>query len=52
MEQLGVVADEHQRLLARDELRGADHLVVGRPITGAGDPAAVAAAILDEIATL
>jgi orotidine-5'-phosphate decarboxylase len=29
---------------------GADHLVVGRPITGAADPAAAARALLDEIA--
>jgi orotidine-5'-phosphate decarboxylase len=30
---------------------GADYLVVGRPITGAPDPAAAARAILDELAT-
>ena len=28
---------------------GADHLVIGRPITAAHDPAAAAAAILAEI---
>lgn len=44
-------ADDQARVATPAEAirRGADWLVIGRPITGAADPAAAAAAILDEI---
>lgn len=42
--------DQRRTLTARDAVeRGADVIVVGRPITGAADPAAAAASLLDEI---
>jgi orotidine-5'-phosphate decarboxylase len=31
---------------------GADYLVIGRPITSAGDPEAVANAVVDEISSV
>jgi len=48
----GSTGDDQRRTAdARTALRaGASHLVVGRPITQAGDPAAAAAALLAEIA--
>ena len=47
----GLGADDHARVLTPREAleEGADRLVVGRPITGAADPAAAARAILREI---
>ena len=47
----GVSGNDHARVLTPGEAleRGADYLVVGRPVTGAPDPAAAAAAILREV---
>ena len=47
----GTDGHDHARILTpREALEaGADHIVVGRPITGAADPAAAAAAILAEV---
>jgi orotidine-5'-phosphate decarboxylase len=47
----GFGSNDHVRVLTpRDALAaGADHLVVGRPITGASDPAAAARMVLAEI---
>jgi orotidine-5'-phosphate decarboxylase len=48
----GSALDDQKRITtpARAIAAGADHLVVGRPITGADDPRAAAAAIVEEIA--
>ena len=48
----GAEAGDQKRVMTPgDAIRaGIDHVVVGRPITGAADPRAAAAAILDEIA--
>lgn len=48
----GSNADDQKRIVTPgDAIRaGADHLVVGRPVTAAADPRAAAAAIIDEIA--
>jgi orotidine-5'-phosphate decarboxylase len=48
----GSASDEHARGATPKEAvdAGADHIVVGRPITHAADPRAVARAIADEIA--
>jgi len=45
-------ADDQQRVMtpAKAIAAGADYLVIGRPITGAPDPAVAAGAIADEIA--
>jgi orotidine-5'-phosphate decarboxylase len=47
----GSTRDDQKRIATPAEAirRGADHLVVGRPVTAAPDPAAAAAAILAEI---
>jgi orotidine-5'-phosphate decarboxylase len=47
----GQPANDHARVLSPGEAleRGADHIVVGRPVTGSRDPAAAARAILREI---
>lgn len=47
----GQPANDHIRVLTPAEAleRGADYLVVGRPVTGAADPAAAARALLREI---
>lgn len=49
----GSATQDQQRVATPTDavLAGADELVVGRPITGAADPAAAAAAIAAEIAT-
>lgn len=47
------VGDQKRVMTPAEAIRaGADHLVIGRPITAAPDPAAAFAAILAEIATL
>lgn len=48
----GAAPDDHKRPGAPDTAieHGADYLVVGRPITQAGDPAAAAEAIVDQMA--
>jgi orotidine-5'-phosphate decarboxylase len=48
----GTSSDDQKRIMtpARAIAAGADYLVVGRPITGAGDPKAAADAIQAEIA--
>ena len=47
----GADKDQARVVTPTDAIRsGASHLVVGRPITGAADPAAVARAITAEIA--
>jgi orotidine-5'-phosphate decarboxylase len=48
----GTASGDQKRIVTPDAAvrAGADHLVVGRPITGAPDPRAAARAILDEIA--
>lgn len=48
----GSSADDQKRIVTPyDAIRsGADYLVVGRPVTGANDPRAAAAAIIDDIA--
>lgn len=50
----GQPANDHARVLSPAEAleQGADHIVVGRPVTESGDPAAAARAILREIAAL
>jgi orotidine-5'-phosphate decarboxylase len=47
----GTASDDQKRIMtpARAIAAGADYLVVGRPITGAGDPKAAADAIQAEI---
>jgi orotidine-5'-phosphate decarboxylase len=47
----GAAADDQKRVRTPAEAvaDGADYLVIGRPITGAADPAAAARAILDEM---
>jgi len=47
----GSAADDQTRVLTPKEAMtaGADHLVIGRPITGAPDPAAAAKAILESL---
>ncbi len=47
----GVSGNDHARVLTPGEAleRGADYLVVGRPVTASPDPAAAAAAILREV---
>ena len=47
----GQPANDHARVLSPGEAleRGADLIVVGRPITEAGDPAAAARAVLREV---
>lgn len=47
-------ADDQKRIAAPAQAvaRGADHLVIGRPITGADDPVAAAARIGEELAAL
>jgi len=47
----GIPSNEHVRVLSPGEAleQGADYLVVGRPVTGAANPAAAAAAILREV---
>ncbi|MBR6374399.1 MAG: orotidine 5'-phosphate decarboxylase, partial [Victivallales bacterium] len=44
-------ADDQKRIMTPRQAahRGADFIVVGRPITKAADPAAAAAAILSEL---
>jgi len=48
----GAAAGDQKRIMtpAAAIAAGADHLVVGRPILAAGDPKAVAGAIIAEIA--
>jgi len=47
-------ADDQKRTVDVEEafLNGADHIVIGRPIRGAGDPAAAARAVQERIAAL
>jgi orotidine-5'-phosphate decarboxylase len=47
----GHAGNDHVRVLTPAEAmeKGADYLVVGRPVTGASDPAAMAASILQEL---
>jgi orotidine-5'-phosphate decarboxylase len=47
----GQPANDHVRVLSPGEAleRGADYIVVGRPITGSNDPAAAARAVLREV---
>src|SRR5690606_2711140 len=47
----GAASGDQKRVLTPAEAvaRGADHLVIGRPITAAADPAAAARAILEEL---
>jgi orotidine-5'-phosphate decarboxylase len=47
----GQPANDHVRILSPGEAleRGADYIVVGRPITGSTDPAAAARAVLREV---
>src|SRR2546430_7890539 len=47
----GHAGNDQVRVLTPGEAmeRGADYIVVGRPITGAGDPVAAARAILREV---
>ncbi len=47
----GQPANDHVRILSPGEAleRGADYIVVGRPVTGSADPAAAARAILREV---
>ena len=45
------IGDQKRVMTPGEAIRaGADHLVIGRPITGSSDPCAVMSAILDEIA--
>ncbi|MEM8753012.1 MAG: orotidine 5'-phosphate decarboxylase / HUMPS family protein, partial [Pseudomonadota bacterium] len=48
----GAAAGDQKRIAtpAQAIAEGADHIVVGRPVIGAADPAAAARAILSEIA--
>jgi orotidine-5'-phosphate decarboxylase len=46
------VGDQKRIMTPRDAIRaGADHLVIGRPITASADPAGALARILDDLAT-
>lgn len=47
----GAEAGDQKRIMTPRQaiLSGADHLVIGRPITGAGDPAGAARRILDDL---
>jgi orotidine-5'-phosphate decarboxylase len=47
----GQPANDHVRILSPGEAmeRGADYIVVGRPITGSTDPAAAARGVLREV---
>ncbi|MCZ8187143.1 MAG: orotidine-5'-phosphate decarboxylase [Beijerinckiaceae bacterium] len=47
-----VVGDQKRIMTPQDAIRaGADHLVIGRPITASADPAGALARILDDLAT-
>jgi orotidine-5'-phosphate decarboxylase len=50
---LGASTDDQKRIMtpARAVAAGADHLVIGRPVTAAADPRGAAQSIVDEIAT-
>ncbi len=49
----GDIGDQKRVMTPSEAIRaGADHLVIGRPITGAANPKAALSAILDEIAAI